>query len=71
MAEGVSLLKMGTTVYFSCSCTQRLYLMREISRQYGLDTLRQLGDQEILRWVIPDHARPKPVSEPNGLLYSI
>ena len=41
--------------------------MREISRCSGLDTLRQLGDKDILHWVIPDHARPKPVSEPEQL----
>ena len=35
----------------------RVYLMRQIMRQYGMDALRQIGENPDTHWVVPDEAK--------------
>jgi len=39
----------------------RIYLMKQIVRQYSMDILKQISDARSVRWLIPIEARENQV----------
>ena len=39
------------------SSTPQLYLLKQLVRQHGLDSVRTLGEYEELEWILPQEAR--------------
>jgi len=53
-------LTMANLVLFACNVC-RIYLMKQIVRQFSVDILKQISDVRQVRWLIPHHDRQDQV----------